>query len=145
MPPSDNSCRRARASRSPTTPPRRTALWVGVLNNDAELEAVDLESGEKAYRIVGDPTEGALLVAAAKAGAYHVDLKEAYPRQSEVPLNSERKRMITVHDVRHPGRRRFAFLRPGAIGVDVIVVKGAPDVVLAFARSIRPHRTSPGL
>jgi Ca2+-transporting ATPase len=83
-------------------PGARTALWLGVLNNDAELEAVELEDGEKAYRVVGDPTEGALLVAAAKAGAYHVELKKAYPRASEVPFDSGRKRMITVHKVKRP-------------------------------------------
>ena len=83
-------------------PAARTALWLGVLNNDAELEELDLEDGEKTYRIVGDPTEGALIVAAAKAGAYRMELKHAYPRESEVPFDSERKRMITVHDVKHP-------------------------------------------
>ena len=54
------------------------------------------------YRIVGDPTEGALVVAAAKAGAIHIDIKEAYPRENEVPFDSERKRMITIHDVKAP-------------------------------------------
>jgi Ca2+-transporting ATPase len=114
-------------------PAALTALWVGVLNNDAELEAVDLDSGEKAYRIVGDPTEGALLVAAAKAGALHVDLKEAYPRQNEVPFDSARKRMITVHDVKHPEPQDASpFHDQQPVERDVIAVKGAPDVVLGF-------------
>ena len=41
-------------------------------------------------------------MAAAKAGALHVDVNEAYPRESEIPFDSERKRMITIHDVRDP-------------------------------------------
>ena len=49
-----------------------TVLWVGALNNDAQLETV--EGDDQAYRIVGDPTEGSLLIAAAKADAYHVEL-----------------------------------------------------------------------
>ena len=47
-----------------------TTLWIGALNNDAHLEiSGEGESGERTYRLVGDPTEGALLVAAATAGA----------------------------------------------------------------------------
>ena len=111
----------------------RTALWLGVLNNDAELEAIDLEEGGRSYRIVGDPTEGALLVAAAKGGAYRVELKQAYPRESEVPFDSERKRMITVHDVKHPEPGDASpFYDMQALDWDIIAMKGAPDVVLGL-------------
>ena len=111
----------------------RTALWLGALNNDAELEAIDLDDGEKAYRIIGDPTEGALLVAAAKGGAYRVELKKAYPRESEIPFDSERKRMITVHDVKHPDPQDASpFYDKAALDWDLIAVKGAPDVVLGL-------------
>ncbi len=114
-------------------PTALTALWVGVLNNDADLEAIDMEGGQKTYRIVGDPTEGALVVAAAKAGAYRVDLKDAYPRENEVPFDSERKRMITVHDVKHPQPKDSSpFYDEASLEWDVIAVKGAPDVVLSF-------------
>ncbi len=61
-----------------------TALWVGALNNDSKLEAV--EGDDQSYRIVGDPTEGSLLIAAAKADAYNVELHKAYPREDEVPF-----------------------------------------------------------
>jgi len=106
-----------------------TALWVGALNNDAQLEPV--EGDDQSYRIVGDPTEGALLIAAAKAGAYHVELGSAYPRQDEVPFDSERKRMITVHDVANPSKEDISpFYDDKLLGWDVIAVKGAPDVVL---------------
>jgi Ca2+-transporting ATPase len=114
-------------------PAARTVLWLGVLNNDSELEELDLEDGEKTYRIVGDPTEGALIVAAAKAGAYRMDLKHAYPRESEVPFDSERKRMVTVHDVKHPDPGDPSpFYDKNMLDWDVIAVKGAPDVVLGL-------------
>ncbi len=110
-------------------PAVQTALWVGALNNDAILEPVD--GDEDSYRIVGDPTEGSLLVAAAKAGALPVDMKEAYPREGEVPFNSERKRMITIHNVIDPRPDDLSpFLDSKYQGWDVVAVKGAPDLVL---------------
>jgi len=48
-------------------------------------------------RIIGDTTEGALVVAATKAGIVKENLESAYPRLHEVPFTSERKRMTTVH------------------------------------------------
>jgi Ca2+-transporting ATPase len=108
-------------------PGAQTVLWLGVLNNDAELE----ELPDETYRIIGDPTEGALLVAAAKAGAYHVEVDKAYPRENEVPFDSERKRMITIHDVKNPKPEDASpFHDRKARNWDVIAVKGAPDVVL---------------
>ena len=112
-------------------PAARTVLWLGVLNNDSELEQVEGDEGEKTYRIVGDPTEGALIVAAAKAGAYRHDMKNAYPRENEVPFDSERKRMITVHDVKNPQPGDPSpFYDKQLLDWDVIAMKGAPDVVL---------------
>jgi P-type Ca2+ transporter type 2C len=106
-----------------------TALWVGALNNDAKLEAV--EGDDLSYRIVGDPTEGALLIAAAKAGAYHMDLHAAYPRLDEVPFDSERKRMVTIHDIWEPNPKDVSPFKDNALtGWDVIAVKGAPDLIL---------------
>ncbi len=108
-----------------------TALWLGVLNNDAEVEITGESDSQKTYRIVGDPTEGALLVAAAKAGAIPVKIKEAYPRENEVPFDSERKRMITIHDVLEPKPEDISpFYDEKVKNWDVIAVKGAPDIVL---------------
>ena len=108
-----------------------TALWLGLLNNDAEIEITGESETNKTYRIVGDPTEGALVVAAAKAGAIYVDIKEAYPRENEIPFDSERKRMITIHDVREPrAHDPSPFDDKQHKDWDVIAVKGAPDVVL---------------
>jgi Ca2+-transporting ATPase len=106
-----------------------TALWVGALNNDAQLET--MEGDDQSYRIVGDPTEGALLIAAAKADAYNVDLHKAYPREDEVPFDSERKRMVTIHDIRQPNPKDVSpFYNEEKAGWDVIAVKGAPDLIL---------------
>jgi Ca2+-transporting ATPase len=106
-----------------------TALWVGALNNDALLEPV--EGNELSYRIIGDPTEGSLLIAAAKAGAFHVDLGKAYPREDEVPFDSDRKRMITIHDISQPKSEDISpYYDEKKRGWDVVAVKGAPDVVL---------------
>ncbi len=106
-----------------------TALWVGALNNDADLEP--LEGDPDSYRIIGDPTEGCLLVAAAKADVIHVNLNTAYPRLNEVPFDSERKRMVTVHDVLHPhAEDPSPYYDSTKRGWDVIAVKGAPEVVL---------------
>jgi Ca2+-transporting ATPase len=71
------------------------------------------------------------LVAAAKAGAIHIDINEAYPRENEVPFDSERKRMITIHDVHDPKPHDPSpFYDEKHKDWDVIAVKGAPDIVL---------------
>ena len=64
----------------------------GALANDAVLEE---RKGE--YEYVGDPTEGALVLAAARAGLVKDDLEKTFPREAEVPFDSERKRMTTAH------------------------------------------------
>jgi len=112
-------------------PAALTALWLGVLNNDANLEVTGASDMQQTYRVVGDPTEGALIVAAAKAGIFHIDINEAYPRENEIPFDSERKRMITVHDVRNPKPEDPSpFYDKRIRNWNVIAVKGAPDVVL---------------
>lgn len=114
-------------------PAALTTLWLGVLNNDAEIETTGAGEGGQTYRIVGDPTEGALLVAASKAGAYHPALDAAYPRENEVPFDSERKRMITIHDVHEPSPGDLSpFHDEAQKGMDVIALKGAPDIVLGL-------------
>ena len=107
-----------------------TALWVGTLNNDAQIDEA-FEDGNKTFRIIGDPTEGSILVAAAKAGAHAEVLNKAYPRSDEVPFDSERKRMVTVHTVKDPTENDLSpFTGKNKEESYVIAVKGAPDVVL---------------
>jgi P-type Ca2+ transporter type 2C len=112
-------------------PAALTALWVAALNNDAELEMSGAVDGRQTFRMVGDPTEGALVVAAAKAGARRSDLNRDYPRIQEVPFDSSRKRMVTIHSIEHPHSTDISPIydeRPHQ-GYAVLV-KGAPDMVL---------------
>jgi len=72
--------------------------------------------------VLGDTTEGALIVAAAKAGFAKGDLEKECPRIHEVPFTSERKMMTTVHKTSEGQLLAFA--------------KGAPEVVLDHCTSI---------
>ena len=67
----------------------------GALANDATLQPDEDGQG---YHTIGDPTEGALVVAAARLGLWKEQLDEILPRTAEVPFTSERKRMSTVHE-----------------------------------------------
>jgi Ca2+-transporting ATPase len=73
----------------------------GALCNDALLK---LDPGEGCFHTIGDPTEGALLVAAGQAGLMKEELDAWLPRVAERPFDSDRKRMTTMHAP--PGRRR---------------------------------------
>ena len=104
-------------------------LQGGLLCNDAYLDEVTGEAGDVSWRIIGDPTEGALVVAAAKAGLRRADMSKALPRVAEIPFDSDRKRMTTIH--RHdPAAARTS--TPAELSYPPIFafVKGAPDVVL---------------
>ncbi len=85
-------------------------MQCAVLCNGAEL--VKAETGHK---IVGDPTEAALLVAAAKAGIWKKPLEKEFAFVDEIPFDSERKKMTVI---RKNKGRVIAF------------VKGAPDILL---------------
>ena len=91
----------------------QTLLRIGTLCNDAKLEK---EPNTEKWTIKGDPTEGALLVSAAKAGLWKESLEKQEPRIAEIPFSSERKCMTTVHLT--SAKKKMAY------------TKGAPEVVL---------------
>jgi Ca2+-transporting ATPase len=92
-------------------------LTFGVLCNSSQLK----EKGKQRY-IEGDPTEGALLVAAMKAGLTKDQLEKQFTIEQEFPFDSERKMMTVI--VKDGTGRRF------------IVTKGAPDVLLQVSEHI---------
>jgi P-type Ca2+ transporter type 2C len=115
-----------------------TNLWVAALNNDAGLEISGEDDGKPSYRMVGDPTEGALIVATAKAGTMTDELNSAYPRIQEVPFDSSRKRMITIHKIQAPSPADISpFDSDEKREWYAITVKGAPDLVLDLCESFQ--------
>ena len=95
------------------------ALRAGVLCNDSSLLCKD-----DCWVGVGDPTEVALLTAAAKVGIDRAQLDGQLPRLDEVPFSSEAQRMVTLH--RYAGQ-----------GGGLVVVKGAVEALLPRCRSAR--------
>jgi Ca2+-transporting ATPase len=101
-------------------------LIASALCNDALLEQRHDGVGEE-WHIVGDPTEVALVVAAAKAGLWQHELTPGLPRVAEVPFDGDRKRMTTIHRVANPA---LIPVQPGLEASHVAFVKGAPDILL---------------
>lgn len=87
-------------------------LTAAALASDAHIVR-DTTDGR--WRVKGDPTEGALVVAAAKAGLHKSELDRRWPRVGEIPFTSETKRMTTLHEG-----------PDGAFACS----KGAPEVIL---------------
>ncbi len=112
-------------------PASTTALWVAVLANDAQIEVGEDGDGDATPRVVGDPTEAALIVAAAKTGADLDALERAYPRIDEIPFDSARKRMTTIHKIKSPQPEDASpFYDSRLREWEVAAIKGAPDVIL---------------
>ena len=113
----------------PRMDPDATVLLQGALVcNDARLEEASDEAGKRSWQIIGDPTEGAMVVAAAKSGYRRGELEKALPRIQEIPFDSDRKRMTTIHSV--DGAHAHAVISGlGSLPV-IAFVKGAPDVIL---------------
>lgn len=89
----------------------------------------NLHKEEDVWKITGDPTEAALVVAAAKAGFENSELERKYPRLAEIPFSSETKRMTTFNKLEDG---------PGSILDSELVAfsKGAPEVILASCTKI---------
>ncbi len=92
------------------------SLRIGALCNDALLT-----KEEECCDIMGDPTEGALVVAAAKAGMDKEKLEERFPRLDEIPFQSEKQYMATLHP---------------AEGGKVAYVKGAAERLLSMSKYV---------
>lgn len=86
--------------------PSQRAFEISVLCNNARL------SGGK---VIGDPTDGALLIYAQKNGYYQSESEMKYPRILEIPLDSSRKRMTTVNEIN---------------GMKYVLIKGAPEIII---------------
>jgi Ca2+-transporting ATPase len=106
--------------------PLSLLLRAAMLASDARLERN--EAGDK-WEVKGDPTEGALVVAAAKAGLGKAELDAQFPRVSEIPFTAETKRMTTLHET------------PDGI---TAYAKGAPEVIVqSCARQLTERGEEP--
>ncbi|MBI4739601.1 calcium-translocating P-type ATPase, SERCA-type [Candidatus Woesearchaeota archaeon] len=95
----------------------RKLLEIGVLCNDSKIDRAT-------WTAIGDPTEACLIMSALKAGVDRLELKKDCPRLDEIPFDSKRKIMTTVHKID---------------GKLVAYVKGAPDVLLSKCDSVLLH------
>jgi len=109
----------------------RLLLQAAMLASDAHLELAENGGEGKRWRMVGDPTEGALVVAAAKADLHRQSVEAHYPRVAEIPFDSERKLMSTIHATPDPARvSKKEAVHLGVPTPYVAFVKGAPDELL---------------
>ncbi len=93
-------------------PNLRNLVSIGTLSNDAQLD-----NSTGTYKIIGDPTEGAIVAFAGKLGQTSEQLNMVYPRIAELPFDSGRKMMTTFHSNYIEGKI-------------VSFTKGAPDIVI---------------
>ncbi len=105
------------------TEPILHVLRAAALASDARIERS--EAGDK-WEVKGDPTEGALVVVAAKAGLEKAELETQFPRVAEIPFTAETKRMLTLHET-PKGVTAYA--------------KGAPEIIV---QSCVRHSTDRG-
>ena len=90
----------------------KTVLRIGLLCNESEIYE---EDGR--FKVKGDPTEGALIVSAMKAGLKPEQERDAYPQMAVIPFESDRGYMATLH--KHDGKK-------------VIFIKGTPENVVGM-------------
>ena len=114
----------------------QSMLLACVVCNDAILQQ---ERGE--WSIIGDPTEGALLSLAGKAGIYQEPWQDELPRVAEFPFSSERKRMSVICEKFTPGRSASILLDSGYwilnSGSYLMFTKGSPELTLERCTQIQ--------
>jgi len=96
-------------------------LRASLLCNDSRLRLHEVDGGSK-WEIAGDPTEGALVVAARKAGLLQEEGNRNFPRIEEVPFDAKRRFMATFHKDK---------------GKVLIQVKGAPETILGMCDQVQ--------
>ena len=121
----DGSLRATRGLGTPVQSSLSLAAIGGALCNDAKL----IDIGDERYHTLGDPTEGAMVVAAAKMGYWKSSLDSSFPRAAELPFDSERKRMTTVHHLERYDPAVLAGLEVGARRY-IAFTKGGVDGLL---------------
>lgn len=99
-------------------PAVKRLLEIQALCNDSRLD----KDEDGAWKIMGDPTEGAMIVAAAKAGMDRTEMNAKQPRLQELPFDSKRKLMTTFHK--------------NEAGQLVAYTKGAPDILISQCTKI---------
>lgn len=106
----------------------RLLLLTGTLCNDANLDHEKTNEGDN-WKIVGDPTEGALVVVGAKAGISKKNSNQTNRRVLEIPFDSERKLMTTIHEGSLP-EKHFQTIEQNTPDGLWGITKGAPDMVI---------------
>ncbi len=101
----------------------KALILSSVLCNDASI----VKESEKDYSCIGDPTEGALTTLGMKARMLREETMHTYPRETELPFDSDRKMMTTYHSGIEEGKW-------------ISFTKGAPDIVISRCSSILTPR-----
>ena len=110
-------------------------LLVAALCNDATLAPPDAERAD--WGVIGDPTEGALLALAAKGGFGRAETSQRFPRTAEVPFDSDRKRMVTLHSSTDDDRSLAAVKGAIEVTIDFIDFVATPDGPIEVSLPLR--------
>ncbi len=126
-----NSIQANRSEGLPVQSPLSLLILGGALCNDARL----LDDGDNNYHTIGDPTEGALVTVAARLGYWKTSLDTEFPRIAEIPFDSERKRMTTIHQLKNNRLHALTGLNTGQ-NQFIAFTKGSVDGLLRYSRYV---------
>ncbi|NWF70571.1 MAG: cation-translocating P-type ATPase [Chloroflexi bacterium] len=131
---------RANGTASPYTSTQAITMFGNALCNDVVMENRAVTGSD--FKVIGDPTEGALVVAAARFGLVKPTLERAFPRVGEVPFESDRKRMSTIHNPDEAialteEEQYFIKLLDIKRGMKIAFTKGAVDSLLDVSAQVR--------